>query len=220
MKKEKAKAGLILCSVVTASAAGLSQTVSATVPAFFSNLGQKIKDGAVAAAKGTWDGIKDLSAYVWEEAQIPILVGISIGFSKLSSKLPSGIGDSLWKIGKAAKDLAVSTWNSWSFGTQLVVGTTVVILLKKGYDKWKKAEIGEAIKERDAKVKKTVKNYLKDKDDYFQLKEEDQAPPPSAQRNGGNNNIFIGRNAMYVKYPNENEVYGNGITTANQLKNK
>lgn len=203
MKKEKAKAGLIFCSVVTASAAGLSQTVSATVPDFFSNLGQKIKDGAVAAAKGTWKGIKSLSAYAWEEAQIPILVGISIGISKLSSKFPSGTGGLLRKAGKAVKDLAVSTWNSWSFGTQLVVGTTVVILLKKGYEELKKKAIEEEIKKRDDNIQKTVDNFIETKEKLVKLGA-NSAPPQSAQYGGsGSNHIYI--NSPY-DYPYRHEI--------------
>lgn len=197
MKKEKAKAGLILCSVVTASAAGLSQTASAAATSFFSTLGQKIKDGAKAAAEGIWEKSKE----VISTNEVVKNCALAATFILPVKYLPKSTWKFIGDVGAKVLSTAYSTLKSSSVWGALIIGATAIAAVRKVYNNWEKEKVEKAIKEKEERNKKVLGQVLEEKKFLDNFRQNSDAPPPPGRYNTGGNKIYINNNSVGLDYP-------------------
>ena len=110
MKRKKTNTNLMLFSVITASTLGVGQATSSTTSALGS------------------ENNKELANDVWKQIKIPVIVGGSMSFIKLISKIPSNgkVSKYFWK---ALKGIGSATYTAWSLlpeSIQFIAGITVV----------------------------------------------------------------------------------------------
>ena len=164
----------MLCSVITTSAIGVSQ-VSSTLSAssaFFSSLGQKLKEGTKAAAN-----------YLWKNEKTTMFSALAVGSVSL---FPKAAGKFITGIGKAIEGGVMSLWKLPP-GAREIVAITILMVGSKYYQKWynncinKKAE--EKI-ENDTKKKDELRE-----DDLNQVRQVREIYDKFEHNNEKSNNI-------------------------------
>ena len=186
MKKEKAKAGLILCSVVTASAAGLSQTASAAATSFFSTLGQKIKDGAKAAAEGIWEKSKEVISTneVVKNCALAATIILPVKY------LPESTWKLIGGVGAKVASTAYSTLKSSSVWGSLMIGAISIAALRKAHSNWKEKVVEEGIKKKEELQEKTLGKALKDREYVDKFRQSSNASQSAQYGGSGSNHIY------------------------------
>lgn len=144
LKQKKNKASLMLCSVITTSAIGVSQVSSSTSSALFSSLGQKIKESAKCAAGKTWDGIKEVANYLWKNEKTVMFSALAVGSASL---FPKATVKFLTGIGEAIKG-GVTSLGNLTPGIREVVAMTILIVGFKAYQKWDNWRVDQRAEEK------------------------------------------------------------------------
>ena len=191
MKKEKAKAGLILGSVVTASVAGLSQATSTSATSFLGNLGQTIKDGATAAAKGIWEKSKEIISTneVIKDCALAATFILPIKY------LPGSAWEFIGKGASRVASTAYSALKSSSVWGSLIIGAISIAALRKAHSNWKKKVIEEGIREKEELQGKTLEKALKDREYLDTFRSRPNSGQEQPGYSSGSNNIYIQQNA-------------------------
>jgi|GEM_PF-6356217 hypothetical protein len=205
MKKEKAKAGLILGSVVTASVAGLSQATSTAAASFLGNLGQTIKDGAAAAAKGIWEKSKEIIS----TNEVIKNCALAATFILPIKYLPGSAWEFIGKGASRVASTAYSALKSSSLWGSLLIGATAVAAVRKIHSNWKKAVGEEAIKKNSDSQEQVLEKAVKDRGYLEKLRQNPQVPPQGGY-SSGSNNIYINTNGGGLDLPYDYEVNPRG----------
>lgn len=203
MKKEKAKAGLILGSVVTASVAGLSQATSTSAISFLGNLGKTIiKDGAAAAAKGIWEKSKEIISTneVIKDCALAATFILPIKY------LPGSAWEFIGKGASRVASTAYSALKSSSVWGSLIIGAISIAALRKAHSNWKKKVIEEGIREKEETQGKTLEKALKDRYYLDKLRSEPNSGKEKSGYSSGSNNIYINTNRGGLDLPYDYEV--------------
>ena len=203
MKKEKAKAGLILGSVVTASVAGLSQATSTAAASFLGNLGQTIKDGAAAAAKGIWEKSKKIIS----TNEVIKNCALAATFILPIKYLPGSAWEFIGKGASRVASTAYSALKSSSVWGALIFGAVSIAALRKAHSNWKEKVIEEGIRKKEELQEKTLGKALKDREYVDKFRSGSKSGTKQSGYSSGSNNIYIQQNVSgYSPYKNRHNV--------------
>lgn len=145
MKRKKTNANLMLFSVITASTLGVGQATSSTTSALGS------------------ENNKELANDVWKQIKIPVIVGASMSFIKLISKIPSNgkVSKYFWK---ALKGIGSATYTAWSLlpeSIQFIAGITVVTAISIYMNNIWDEQVQKAASESQSKKKNAAEGAKK-----------------------------------------------------------